>query len=340
MCLRMMYYPLVELDSGKRKLLLNYGIKVTSREAFEDLRRINDDFKYGNLVRSASLNDVWKKEDIKRFVKMVSIPCGCCRECMNMVSAEWAYRLVKEAELYPNNSWFLTFTYDDDNIPDNGMLVKDEISRFNKKLKVYLDRKGLDSKFRFYAVGEYGSTTARPHYHGIYFGVDLPDLKFEYKTSNGDFIYSSEFLTNCWAKGFVVIGKVSIASASYVARYCEKKKRLNKTERLDLIDKGIVPEFSVMSRRPGIGSAFKQELHERFVDGKNKEFINGSSYSIPIRWLKEFKELDKDLPHLEEYEKYADIKSANKIEKLLKIADNTDLDFYLEEKNKKKSKRL
>ena len=43
--------------------------------------------------------------------------------------------------------------------------------KLSKRLR---DRVGY-GRFRFYACGEYGETTNRPHYHAILFNYDFPD---------------------------------------------------------------------------------------------------------------------------------------------------------------------
>lgn len=358
MCLRTIYYPLVKLNTGKQKLLLNYGVKVSSREEYDELlenqkRNIYSVFGLSNMQ---SLNQVYKKEGITSFIKMISIPCGCCRECMNMISREWAFRITAEAKLYPNNSYFVTLTYDDDKLPSDMMLDSKLISNFNKKLKTYLNRKGWNSDFRFYGVGEYGSNTARPHYHIIYFNLDLQDIEVDYINQDKNMILKSEFLNEVWANGFVTIGEVTIASASYVARYCDKKKRLNKTERQELIDEGIVPEYSVMSRRPGIGSYLFDDLKEDFENGIYQHYINGKSYSIPTAWLKKIKESYKvgTLPTLAfeqaqlalfsndpltAYQAQADFKSGLKIHQLLNLSDNCNLDDMYKRSDKITTRR-
>lgn len=165
MCKSLWMYPLIKLKDGSQQLLFDYGVNVKNREEYDYLTNgIIKDFKYSKFVgcKIQSLNKVVHEPDFKEFIKMVNVPCGCCSECLKDRSRQWALRILKEAEQYDNN-YFITLTYNDDNIPLDRNLVKSEISDFNKKLKVYLKRKGLESDFRFYGVGEYGSQTARPH---------------------------------------------------------------------------------------------------------------------------------------------------------------------------------
>ena len=273
MCVQLGLYPLVELETGKRKVLLNYGVAIENRD-FEALNKTELSWRLALKGRSLSenFNLAVKKYGITKFERFVNVPCGHCEQCLKSKARGWAFRILKEAEKY-NNNFFITFTYDDEHLPVSyhnqvlcNTLVKDEISKFNKKLKTYLRRKGLNSDFRFYGVGEYGSNTLRPHYHVIYFNLDLPDLKF-YNYSNGNLIFTSEFLNNLWSKGFVEVGAVDIGSACYVARYCDKKLDRPDAQKVVLSSYGIVPEFSVMSRRPGIASDYLDKVIENDIEG-------------------------------------------------------------------------
>lgn len=182
----MWYYPLVEdIKDNKRKVLGSAGFKVDSRAMYDEYIKNN---------RISPLIDLDKGF---RFIKYVQLPCGCCDECLNDRARQWAYRILVEAAQYKNN-WFITLTYDDEHLPNDMNLIKTEISDFNKKLKTYMKRKGLDSEFRFYAVGEYGSRSARPHYHEILFNCEIPDLEFYKRSENGDLYYNSEFLNSVW----------------------------------------------------------------------------------------------------------------------------------------------
>ena len=158
-------YPLIKLKDGSQQLLFDFGVNVKNREEYDWLTNgVYKDFRFGKFFppRLKSLSGILQQPDYLDFVKFVNVPCGCCSECLKDRSRQWALRILKEAEQYQNN-YFITLTYNDDNLPQDRNLVKSEISDFNKKLKVYLNRKGLESDFRFYGVGEYGSQTARPH---------------------------------------------------------------------------------------------------------------------------------------------------------------------------------
>lgn len=191
----------------------------------------------------------------------VRLPCGQCIGCRLEKSRQWAMRCVHEAHLHKENV-FVTLTYDDKHLPRGGSLVKEHLQKFMKRLRFHADKYG-NKRVRFYACGEYGETTFRPHYHAILFGTDFYDKK-QYRPGDGDkqsALYTSKALEFLWPFGQNMIGDVTFDSAAYVARYVMKKqtgKALENGvyERFDIRTGEIydcVPEFTVMSRRPGIG---------------------------------------------------------------------------------------
>ena len=170
------------------------------------------------------------------------------------------------------------------------------------------------------------------HYHVIYFNLDIPDLEF-YNCSNGQLYFNSKFLDSVWKKGHVVIGAVDVGSACYVARYVDKKQNRSKYEKILLSD-FVEPEFSVMSRRPGIGSFYMEKLVNDVKNGVYSLFASGNSFSIPIYYSKKLKEVLKDTPYLKAYEDRNELLIKNKFAKDLILSDvlSTDLqDYYIKE---------
>lgn len=180
-----------------------------------------------------------------------------------------------------DSAYFVTLTYDDLHLPINhycddetgeigstATLDKKDFQLFMKRLREHHCRKyGDDAQLRFFAAGEYGSRTHRPHYHAIIYGLKLDDLKFYKRNSypeNYD-LYSSEWLSKIWNKGFVVVGKVTWDTCAYTARYIVKKMYGNAAQVYEKYN--FVPEFTQMSRKPGIG----REYYE-----KKKESIKGT----------------------------------------------------------------
>lgn len=184
------------------------------------------------------------------------IPCGQCIGCRLERSRQWAIRCMYEAKEYGDNNMFLTLTYDEDHLPEGRSLELRHFQLFMKKL-----RKRTGSGVRFFHCGEYGAMTQRPHYHACIFGFRFDDM-YVYRDLGKYKMYRSPTLELLWKHGNSMIGDVTFESAQYVARYIVKK-HLGKgqEEHYEYVDEetGEVhyrkPEYTTMSRRPGIGSA-------------------------------------------------------------------------------------
>ena len=98
----------------------------------------------------------------------MEVPCGKCIECRIHQRKEWSLRLLHEMA-YHERSVFLTLTYSDENLPDDLSISKRHLQLFLKRLRKQSGRKGI----KYFATGEYGESTQRPHYHAIVFGVGL-----------------------------------------------------------------------------------------------------------------------------------------------------------------------
>lgn len=143
-------------------------------------------------------------------------------------------------------------------MPYGNTLFNDDLQKFWKRL-----RKRLGKKIKYYACGEYGDENGRPHYHAIIFGHDFRNDRYRIEDSNSYPVYRSPELEKIWTYGFSRIGSVSMDSASYVAGYVMKKRNEGQDlenwkkycERYYDEKSGLFKdeEYSVMSRRPGIG---------------------------------------------------------------------------------------
>lgn len=217
-----------------------------------------------------------------------TVPCGQCIGCRIDRSREWANRMMLELQ-YHESSYFLTLTYSDGFLPrhwycdqetgeafQSFSLEKRDFQLFMKRL-----RKQTGQELRFFACGEYGSSSLRPHYHAIVFGLKLDDL-VPYKRSSQGFLYfNSETVSKAWSVlddygnripiGFVVVAPVSWETCAYTARYVTKKLSGAASEYYSSFN--IEPEFSLMSRKPGIAWRYFQDHPDVF----EHDFINLST---------------------------------------------------------------
>lgn len=148
---------------------------------------------------------------------------------------------------------FLTLTYEENLLPQDRSLNLRHIQLFCKKLRKKI------GKFRFFHAGEYGNTTCRPHYHMCVFGYRPDDLVLYKTTEIGHRLYTSKTIDETWGLGKCWVGEVSFDSAAYVARYILKK--IN-GEMAEGHYQGRKPEYTTMSRRPGIGDAWLKEFKD------------------------------------------------------------------------------
>lgn len=163
--------------------------------------------------------------------------CGQCMPCRVNNRRIWVTRLVLESSQHPR-TWFVTLTYRPENLPTHGTLVPKHLQDWLKRIRRHLEPDLL----RFYAVGEYGSKTKRPHYHALLFTPDRADIP--------------KLVEETWPHGFVDCSLAESAAITYVAGYTLKKM----TSDFRNMNPELVPEFARMSRNPGIGAQSVPEL--------------------------------------------------------------------------------
>lgn len=144
-------------------------------------------------------------------------------------------------------------------------LFKPDLQKFMKDLRQYYSYHYGWDNIRFYRCGEYGENTERAHFHLIIFNLPINDLKPYFINHEGQQVYLSDTLTKIWKKGRVTIGEVTYQSAAYVARYIMKKQTG------EMQNKNREPEFTNMSRRPGIGEPWYKANKDKAY--KNDEVI-------------------------------------------------------------------
>lgn len=134
---------------------------------------------------------------------------------------------------YSTSAHFLTFTYEDGKVPvseDGEMeLRKKDFQLLMKRIRKHAHKYTIQ-QIRYYAVGEYGTKTDRPHYHAIMFNLPKQTLNY---------------LPEIWQSGHVHYGEVNEASIHYTTKYVVNRFEPGKSTRQK--------PFSLMSRRPGLG---------------------------------------------------------------------------------------
>lgn len=239
---------------------------------------------------------VFSEHKCKDIRRQLQIACGQCIGCKLERSRRWAVRGFHESRCHEHNS-FITLTYDDENLPKGGTLVKKHLTDFNKRVTHHL------GPIRYINCGEYGEQTWRPHYHAIIFGKDWMDKKPHGKTELGHTTYTSKRLEQIWGMGQCLTAAVTFESIAYVTRYCTQKRTGKQAEthyrRIDENGKEyyLEPEFGNMSRRPGIGADYFKIYHKDIYTTDNV-IINGKKGRPPKYYDELYAKLNPD--HMDE----------------------------------------
>lgn len=191
------------------------------------------------------------------FGKPLKMPCGKCEACRLEQARERAVRCMHEFKSSGSVGAFLTLTYAES--PPDGSYRERDVVLFVKKLRKALGGK----KIKTFGCAEYGDKGGRPHYHLLVFGFDFPDRYYWRGSSehgSGHVSYRSPLLEELWTLGHSELGSLTYNSASYVARYTQKKCKKK-------VDNGLLPEKAVcVSRRPGIGAKYFEQYKDDFYN--------------------------------------------------------------------------
>lgn len=312
------YHPLRAFDTG----LLTDNYKPKYKICGSNVDRIHAPYSYMQNGLQKSSKQVWQDQWITEWTP---IPCGQCIGCRIDYSRMWADRCMLEAQQYEHNA-FITLTYDPEHLPplkevldvETGeigqwpSLVPDDLTKFMKDLRNYYMNKCNHTGIRFYACGEYGGKSGRPHFHVLVFNLPpLPDMKHWFTTDAHEKIYHSDILQNdIWKKGICSIGELTWNSAAYVARYVVKKQKGTTKGLVDLcgnLVSGIEPEFTRMSRMPGIAWKYYDEHKHQFYETDEIVMsIRGKVRTIkPPRYFDKMYDLENEDPFI-----MSDIKKA------------------------------
>lgn len=192
------------------------------------------------------------------------VPCGKCLPCLKRRTSHWSFRLNEEAR-HHQESYFVTLTYaklqKHDNpklstISPNGFptLCKRDLQLYFKRLRK-LQQPG--SHIKYYAVGEYGGRTFRPHYHCIIFGAERSTITAAWSVKGREL-------------GHVDIGTVTVKSVGYTLQYITEGQWRPKHKRDDR-----APQFACMSKGLGIGYVLDESwIKWHFADIDNRMYCN------------------------------------------------------------------
>lgn len=161
-------------------------------------------------------SDVRTKSPEHRYI---TLPCGLCFGCRMDNSRMWALRMMHEARYHEDN-YFITLTYADDALPAGSDLDYRDLDLFWKKARHEFQTPARP--FKYFACGEYGDRTLRPHYHFAGFDFKIDDLRPFKQTASG-WYFLSERLREVWKHGHVIVAPLDWDCAAYISRYVTKK---------------------------------------------------------------------------------------------------------------------
>ena len=233
----------------------------------------------------------------------IKIPCKMCTGCRLDHRTDWSTRMMCESQMH-DQKHFVTLTYNEENLPDDGSLHQEDMQNFFKRLRFEI----RPTKIRYVYSAEYGDEFSRPHFHAIIYGLEIPDLIVNGINERGEKLHSSEFLDRIWKHGYTSTGAVTSQSCGYVAGYMLKDSQgdYDKRNPYLIIDPitGEMEErnrpFARYSSRPGIGKAWLEKWPDSVQDDCVRQ-IDGSIRPLPQYF---FDSLEKIKPEL-----YAKLKS-------------------------------
>jgi len=190
--------------------------------------------------------------------KPISVPCGKCAACLVSKRNDWTYRLQQEHKA-SRSAHFVTLTYDAKHIRTDHSLNKRDLQLYIKRLR----KKDETTRIRYYAVGEYGTQTKRPHYHRIPFNLKFDQLQER---------------SNSCQNGHVRVDPINEARIHYVTKY---HVNFNKKDKLR------TPEFALMSRKPGIGFEYIGRLKDWHYNNEAIHVINNGYKQRLPRYYKD-----------------------------------------------------
>lgn len=190
----------------------------------------------------------------------LQLHCGKCLGCRAANAKAWALRCHLELQQH-RSAVFTTLTYDEENRPPT--LTKRHLQLFLKRFRKAM---GANRPVRFFASGEYGETTNRPHYHAILYGPGMGDKKE---------------IERSWGHGYADVQPISAQRIAYCAGYVQKKLSpwQGSTEYVDQWGELHTwqPPFALMSRRPGIGGHARKWVNSWRIHA----IYNGQRLPVP-----------------------------------------------------------
>lgn len=201
----------------------------------------------------------------------MSVPCNRCMACRINKTSEWVSRLRMEMMDFDQMS-YITLTYADEFLPESGSLDPDALRKFWMRLR----KANPGVKIKYFACGEYGPKTNRPHYHAVVLGVDFAPW-YILRYQDGRPVFTSDRLRELWPFGDPTVDDVNDTTIGYVTGYIQKKLFGGAADR-EYKEKGLYPPFQRSSTH--LGERFALE-HASQLRGNMFTWVNGKKRPVP-----------------------------------------------------------
>lgn len=301
--------PVILLDPDFKRKAAEYGCIVINKKLVATgceyrIPNINKFFPKRNGITRDNYQDSYFLNSVTGEMSplYMCVPCGKCILCKDRKVKEMAARCVAETNLHGKVPYFITFTYDDKHLPEEGLRKRD-IQMFLKRLRAMLVRDKLSNKLRYLAVGEYGSKKGRPHYHVILWNFPDDSVFFPNIISIRNYIQRAWSVFKKDERGkripirrpdgsltglyeTEVIGSIKVlpmkdGCPAYVLKYMKKQC---------IHSVGRTPTFQTASNRGGgIGSAFIRSRRDFFLQhptlthlALTDKVVSGKVIKMPI----------------------------------------------------------
>lgn len=231
-------------------------------------------FPYGNFSKyktHVTLENIdsyyaFNPETSETIPMYIQVPCTKCILCREKSSREWSFRALCENNSSTSEPLFLTLTYNNEHLPKHG-IFKEELQLFFKRLRIHLDRKKIPHNIRYFACGEYGTKSGRPHYHAILW--NFPEMKTlaqrlrfienAWRLPTGE--YASDGSPETKSIGFAYCVPARQGAISYVMKYMRKTP---------VVPNGCQPNFFLSSRKNGgIGASYGRKYMDFYRKNPN-----------------------------------------------------------------------
>lgn len=288
-------HPAIILNPLAYELIAKYGNYTLCGVRFEVPKSKYKIYKFDEKILSPSYTNIdsssvdscyiTNRFSGKRYPLYLQVPCGNCDCCKKNAIASFVHRCELETQMYDSLPVFITLTYENKNLPETGLSLRD-LQLFFKRFRINLERQGYRERIRYVACGEYGRRTKRPHYHLVIWNL--------HQTNMVSYRQIRATIERSWNKG-IIRARFVDASDNKTFRYTAKYLRKDSCMPCGRAQKpgicGLQKPFICSSNRNGgIGAQFLKSLQYHIVREMDTKphFLNKFSGQVKPLQLNRF----------------------------------------------------